>query len=204
MAASLENTLISVWRQSLIEGSKAVTVDGRSFPIRKTSRSKLREVDFEFDGQMLRGLEQNPKTASRWAHLAREGNKVMQFLSRRQVHRRCCRRRGAVLREDRSRIISTPKESRVTTKRTCSRLQSFTNLTVECYSGRKADERPIRFRIEGRQYEVKAVVDQWYEPDSISYKVKADDENFYILRHETSKPSGTWDLVSFRRSGNEG
>ena len=82
MAASLENTLISVWRQSLIEGSKAVTVDGRSFPIRKTSRSKLREVDFEFDGQMLRGLEQNPKTASRWAHLAREGNKVMQFLSR--------------------------------------------------------------------------------------------------------------------------
>ena len=56
------------------------------------------------------------------------------------------------------------------------------NLTVECYSGRKADERPIRFRIEGRQYEVKAVVDQWYEPDSISYKVKADDENFYILR----------------------
>jgi len=78
------------------------------------------------------------------------------------------------------------------------------NLTVECYSGRKADERPIRFRIEGRQYEVEAVVDQWYEPDSISYKVKADDENFYILRHETSKPSGTWDLVSFRRSGNEG
>ena len=81
MAASIENTLISVWRQSLIEGSKAVTIDGRSFPVRKTSRSKLREVDFEFDGHILRGLEQNPKTASQWARLAREGKKVMQFLS---------------------------------------------------------------------------------------------------------------------------
>ncbi len=61
----------------------------------------------------------------------------------------------------------------------------------------------IDSELAGRQYEVKAVLDQWYEPDSISYKVKADDGNFYILRHETSKPSGTWDLVSFRRSGNE-
>jgi hypothetical protein len=42
-----------------------------------TSRSKLREVDFQFDGQGFRGLEQNPKTSSRWAQLAREGNKVM-------------------------------------------------------------------------------------------------------------------------------
>ena len=41
----------------------------------------MREVDFEFEGHMLRGLEQNPKTASQWARLAREGKKVMQFLS---------------------------------------------------------------------------------------------------------------------------
>jgi len=41
----------------------------------------LRGVDFEFDGRMLRGLEQNPNTNSRWAKLAREGKKVMQFLS---------------------------------------------------------------------------------------------------------------------------
>jgi hypothetical protein len=41
----------------------------------------LREVDFRFEGQQLRGLEQNPETASRWAQLAREGQKVMQFLS---------------------------------------------------------------------------------------------------------------------------
>jgi hypothetical protein len=41
----------------------------------------LREVDFECEGQKLRGLEQNPNTSSNWAKLAREGKKVMQFLS---------------------------------------------------------------------------------------------------------------------------
>jgi len=38
-------------------------------------------VDFSFDGSEMRGLEQNPETKSRWAQLAREGKKVMQFLS---------------------------------------------------------------------------------------------------------------------------
>jgi hypothetical protein len=81
MAASLEETLISVWRQALIENARKVTLENGSYPVRRTRRSKLREVDFQFDGQMLRGLEQNPKTNSRWAQLAREGKKVMQFLS---------------------------------------------------------------------------------------------------------------------------
>jgi len=81
MAANLEAILISVWRQAMVEEAKTVSVDGGSFAVRKTSRSRLREVDFRFAGQQLRGLEQNPETASRWAQLAREGQKVMQFLS---------------------------------------------------------------------------------------------------------------------------
>jgi hypothetical protein len=84
MAASLEETLISVWRQAMVEGAKTVTLEGQDFPVRRTSRSKLREVDFRFDNHELRGLEQNPKTPSRWARLAREGKKVMQFLSGRR------------------------------------------------------------------------------------------------------------------------
>jgi hypothetical protein len=35
---------------------------------------------FVFEGRELRGLEQNPNTKSRWAKLASEGKKVMQFL----------------------------------------------------------------------------------------------------------------------------
>lgn len=69
---------------------------------------------------------------------------------------------------------------------------------VECYAGRKADERPVRFRLEGKKYSVEAVLDQWYEPESIFYKVRADDGNLYILRQQTSRPDGAWDLVSFR------
>jgi hypothetical protein len=84
MTASLEETLISVWRQALVEDSTTVSLEGGSYPVRRTSRSKLREVDFEFEGQRLRGLEQNPKTGSRWAQLAREGKKIMQFLSDRR------------------------------------------------------------------------------------------------------------------------
>src|SRR5437879_2806768 len=80
MAASLGETLISVWRQAMAENTQAATVGNRSYRVRRTSRSKLHEVDFEFEGQRLRGLEQNPKTSSRWAQLSREGKKVMQFL----------------------------------------------------------------------------------------------------------------------------
>jgi hypothetical protein len=81
MVTDLEDILVSVWRQVMMENSKVVQLDGRRFPVLQTSRSKLREVNFEFEGQTLRGLEQNPNTKSRWAQLAREGKKVMQFLS---------------------------------------------------------------------------------------------------------------------------
>jgi len=84
MAASLEDTLISVWRQALFDNAKSVTLEDRNFPVRRTSRSRLREVDFQFEDHVLRGLEQNPETPSRWAQLAREGRKVMQFLHQRR------------------------------------------------------------------------------------------------------------------------
>jgi hypothetical protein len=84
MAASLEETLISVWQQALVDDAKSVALENRSFPVRRTSRSRLREVDFQFEGHQLRGLEQNPETASRWAQLARQGKKVMQFLQQRR------------------------------------------------------------------------------------------------------------------------
>lgn len=69
-----------MWQQTMVDEAEAVTVEGRSFLVRRTSRSRLREVDFRFEGKTLRGLEQNPKTTSRWARLAQEGKKVMQVL----------------------------------------------------------------------------------------------------------------------------
>ena len=74
------------------------------------------------------------------------------------------------------------------------------DLCVECYSGHKADERPVRFRLNGNDYFVEAVLDQWYGPDDTYFKVRADDGNLYILRRE-SKPDGAWSLESYRQSG---
>src|SRR5713226_8969716 len=79
---SFEETLIEVWRQALVENPKAVKVGRESYPVRRTPKRGLRQVDFTFDGNEIRGLEQNPDTKSRWAQLARSGNKVMQFLSK--------------------------------------------------------------------------------------------------------------------------
>jgi hypothetical protein len=84
MPANLEDMLISVWRQALVDNAKVVNVCGQSFPVERTSRSHLRELDFECEGQKVRGLEQNPNTTSNWARVAREGKKIMQFLSDRR------------------------------------------------------------------------------------------------------------------------
>jgi len=78
---SFEETLVEVWRQALVENAKAVKLGGESYPVRLTPKRSLRQVDFVFDGNEIRGLEQNPDTKSRWAQLARSGKKVMQFLN---------------------------------------------------------------------------------------------------------------------------
>ena len=40
---------------------------------------KLRSVNFRYGELGITGIEQNPKTESRWAVLAREGKRIMQF-----------------------------------------------------------------------------------------------------------------------------
>ena len=66
------------------------------------------------------------------------------------------------------------------------------DVTVETYSGYKADERPVRFYILEHAYEVRQVLDTWYGPDDTWFKVEADDGRHYILRY---RPSGDqWTL----------
>ena len=73
-------------------------------------------------------------------------------------------------------------------------------LDVECYAGYKADERPLRFTPQApgaRTFEVKDVLDRWYGPQYECFKVRADDGNLYILRHNDR--NDVWSLESFRR-----
>jgi hypothetical protein len=81
MALSFKQTLIEVWRQSLMENAKTVQLGSDRCPVRRTPKRGLRQVDFVFEGNEIRGLEQNPLTKSRWAEMARSDMKVMQFLS---------------------------------------------------------------------------------------------------------------------------
>ncbi len=78
---TLEEVFVSVSQQFFAENAKTVTLAESVYPIRRSSRSKLREVDFKFENTQFRGVEQNPNTTSRWAKLAREGKQVIQFLS---------------------------------------------------------------------------------------------------------------------------
>ena len=74
-------------------------------------------------------------------------------------------------------------------------------LKVECYSGYRADERPLRFAFAepvcAPRYEVKEILDQWYGVGYRCFKVLANDGNIYILRHQESDDH--WQLDSFRR-----
>lgn len=76
-----EDVLVEVWRQALVANAKEVRLGTEQYAVQRTSKRRLREVDFVFDGREIRGLEQNPETKSRWAAMAKEGKKVMQFLS---------------------------------------------------------------------------------------------------------------------------
>jgi hypothetical protein len=87
-------------------------------------------------------------------------------------------------------------------------------LKVECYAGYKADQHPLRFSfvistaksdlisgspvaLSGRTYQVTEVLDRWYGADFECFRVRADDNNLYVLRHHLDED--TWSLDAFRR-----
>ena len=76
---TVQATLISVWRQVLVDGTAEVLLGRRRYPIRFTPGKHLRTVAFLNGRRRFFGIEQNAKTHSRWAMLARKGKRIMQF-----------------------------------------------------------------------------------------------------------------------------
>ncbi len=70
------------------------------------------------------------------------------------------------------------------------------DMRVECYAGYRADERPLRFILEGREYLVGELDGRWYSPDASYFRVRADDGNYYVLRHDEAQD--TWSLEGYR------
>jgi hypothetical protein len=59
--------------------STSVSVDGKSVPIRRTSRQHLKTAAFAVGGREYQAIEQNPEKPSRWGQMARSGHQVVQF-----------------------------------------------------------------------------------------------------------------------------
>jgi hypothetical protein len=84
ISPAIQEIFISVQTQVLADGLQAATVGAQTYPVCRTPKEKLKQVDFHLEGRHFRGLEQNPKTGSRWARVARGGKRVMQFLEGRR------------------------------------------------------------------------------------------------------------------------
>jgi hypothetical protein len=75
-------------------------------------------------------------------------------------------------------------------------------IQVECYSGHKADERPIKFSLGNTVLFVDSIQDQWYGPDDCYFRVLADDGNTYVIAH--NETTDEWTLASFRAQTSPG
>lgn len=66
----------------------------------------------------------------------------------------------------------------------------YERIQVECYSGYKANERPVAFSCQGRRHEVAEIIDRWYEggidpdrPEINYFKVKTSEGQVFLLRY---------------------
>jgi hypothetical protein len=70
-------------------------------------------------------------------------------------------------------------------------------LKVECYSGYKADEKPISLTLDNNRLMVEKIIEQWRGPEFEYFKVLADDGKTYLLRHD--ERCGEWILEKVYR-----
>jgi hypothetical protein len=68
----------------------------------------------------------------------------------------------------------------------------YERVEVECYSGYRADERPVAFTLDGQRWEVREVVDRWYEgglspgrPVLNYFKVLTTEGRVFLLRYNS-------------------
>ena len=69
---------------------------------------------------------------------------------------------------------------------------------VECYAGYRGEQEPRAFTVGTRRLVVTAVDDRWAGPGHRYFRVRADDGDTYILRHD--EPADEWTLDAYRRS----
>ncbi len=77
-------------------------------------------------------------------------------------------------------------------------------ITVECYSGYKANERPVAFTFQERRWEVAEILDRWYEgglepgqPQVDYFKIRTVEGSVFLLRYLSLFDA--WSICRFQR-----
>ena len=65
-------------------------------------------------------------------------------------------------------------------------------LKVECFKSSKLNERPVAFSLSNSRYKVEEIIDRWYGEGSRYFKIKADDENIYLLKYDERMDRWEW------------
>ena len=68
---------------------------------------------------------------------------------------------------------------------------------VECYAGHRGEETPRAITLGDRRIEVVQVIDQWLAPDHRYFKLRGDDGDIYLVRHDAD--THLWGLKMFER-----
>lgn len=68
-------------------------------------------------------------------------------------------------------------------------------ISVDCYSGYRAEEKPKQFWIKDRKIEIRTILSQWLSPGYRNFKIRGDDNSIYTIELDTE--SYNWELVSF-------
>jgi len=68
----------------------------------------------------------------------------------------------------------------------------YESIEVECYSGYRANERPVAFTFQDRRWQVEEIIDRWYEggvhanePALDYFKVRTSEDRIFLLRYNS-------------------
>ena len=75
------------------------------------------------------------------------------------------------------------------------------NIQVNCYSGYKANERPINFTVRGRKLMVEEIIDRWYGINDKYFKVLANDHKVYLIKYNQDYDLWTLEKIFRLKSG---
>lgn len=75
-------------------------------------------------------------------------------------------------------------------------------INVECCADYQGEETPRRFFMGANAVEIEEVIDRWIAPDHRYFKVRAGENDIYLLRHDELKDR--WELTLFQSGKYEG